>query len=75
MLLLGSHRGGLGGNEPFDHLLYEGKGDESDDDPSHGVGVIEEGNAENTEEDVVDEKARKQSAPIEQSDVVEFGDN
>lgn len=74
MLLLTSHRGGFGGDEAFDHLADEGKGDESDDDPGCDVGEIKEGDVVDAEENVVNQNPKQQRATIEQANVIQLGD-
>ena len=55
MLLLAAHGGGLGGDETFDHLTDERKGDEPHDDPGDPIGVIEKRDVIDAEEDVIDQ--------------------
>ena len=75
VLLLATHRSGLRGDEALAHLPDEGTGDEAHDNPGDGIGIIEEGDAIDTEKDVIGKKPQKQSASIEEADVIEFGDD
>ena len=72
MLLLASHRCGFGRDESLDHLADEGQRDETHDNPRPGIGEIEERNAINAREDIVDKNSQKKDASIEKANIIQL---